>query len=403
MAHELTHVLQQRTGSPTIQRQPLTPEEREKNLKSEKYAGNGRLQNAFDNNPPLKIFAQGEAVRLVQEGLVADGFAMPVSTKASGELDGIFGAETFRVVKQFQQKYADEGLLKPTGRPDGIVGRHTMGKLDQLAPPLFIPPKRHTIPEGAVPPTVKHMSGKFGFNPRARDPSVEFPVIFLGPDPSEGENPRTQAGIHFRAVVNGGSKTRGSVFYVQNVKEHLVRIQMHRAQQRKDCQSQLERPMLDSEYPYSQHRIQFKGSFLTIGHLPTADSPSVFGFAQESFKPNDLMDVFTAMRFRMFLVWDPRETAEKPPLAGAQPISLGFVDWGWAAATTFEAQSSVGELVWNLRVMGGKVFGGGSMQSTPEGAPIVLDPIITDVKLGNRLREACRHKDLGFTVTYKIM
>jgi peptidoglycan hydrolase-like protein with peptidoglycan-binding domain len=73
------------------------------------------------------------AVRLVQDGLVAAGFPLPGSTKPSGELDGIFGSETQNAVKAFQVKFAAEGLVDPGGQPDGRVGRHTMGKLDELA------------------------------------------------------------------------------------------------------------------------------------------------------------------------------------------------------------------------------------------------------------------------------
>lgn len=120
---------------PSRQRvQRLTDAEKQANLTSPRYAGNPRLEAAFDNNPPLRKGASGDGVRLVQEGLVADGFALPGSTKPTGELDGVFGEETFAAVQQFQTKYARDGLLEPTGMPDGVVGRKTMGKLDDLAP-----------------------------------------------------------------------------------------------------------------------------------------------------------------------------------------------------------------------------------------------------------------------------
>lgn len=124
IAHELTHVVQQQnTGTPSIQR--LTEVEKAENLKSRKYARNARLEKAFDNDPPLGIGESGVAVRLVQEGLAADGFEMPASTKQTGGLDGVFGEETFRVVKEFQIKHGLD--------VDGIVGRQTMGRLDGLA------------------------------------------------------------------------------------------------------------------------------------------------------------------------------------------------------------------------------------------------------------------------------
>ena len=115
----------------TIQR--LTAAEKQENLKSLKYAGNSRLEAAFDNSPPMGLGESGDPVRLVQEGLVAAGFPLPRSTKPSGELDGSFGNETRDAVKAFQTTFANEGLVDRNGQPDGLVGRHTMGKLDELA------------------------------------------------------------------------------------------------------------------------------------------------------------------------------------------------------------------------------------------------------------------------------
>jgi hypothetical protein len=120
--------------------QRLTAEEKQENLVSPKYAGNTRLEQAFDNAPPLTVGApRSSAVRLVQEGLVDDGFVMPKSTKPTGELDGSFGQETVETVKQFQGKHAAE-----CGTADGSVGHKTMGALDRLAlgknPPAAPPP-----------------------------------------------------------------------------------------------------------------------------------------------------------------------------------------------------------------------------------------------------------------------
>jgi peptidoglycan hydrolase-like protein with peptidoglycan-binding domain len=147
------------TGSTPVQR--LTAEEKKENLKSAKFAGNARLEQAFDNDPVLSVGANGLHVKLIQEGLVADGFPMPGSTKPTGEMDGIFGSETVEVVKKFQAKH---GLLTKDGRADGLVGRKTMGKLDELAggggggggptptPPTPTPPTP-TPPTPPAPPT----------------------------------------------------------------------------------------------------------------------------------------------------------------------------------------------------------------------------------------------------------
>lgn len=109
-------------------------------LQSEPYASNERLQRAFDNSPALGIGESGKAVQLVQEGLVRDGFAMPRSTKPTGELDGAFGQETFNSALAFQRKH---GL-----GVDGIVGHQTLGKLDELAvqPPELSCPSPEIVP-----------------------------------------------------------------------------------------------------------------------------------------------------------------------------------------------------------------------------------------------------------------
>jgi peptidoglycan hydrolase-like protein with peptidoglycan-binding domain len=148
LAHELTHVVQQGSAEPRGMVRPAgerkgsvpslqcqTEDETiepafsavgsEDDLQSEPYTSNARLQRAFDNNPALRVGESGEAVQLVQEGLVRDGFLMPRSTKPTGELDGAFGQETFSSVRAFQRKHGLDA--------DGIIGHQTMGKLDELA------------------------------------------------------------------------------------------------------------------------------------------------------------------------------------------------------------------------------------------------------------------------------
>jgi peptidoglycan hydrolase-like protein with peptidoglycan-binding domain len=112
------------TPEPKIQR-ALSTEEKALNLKSPAYAGDERLEKAYDNSPAIRWGEKGEPVKKVQQGLIDDGFPMPISTAESGEPDGVYGSETFSTVKKFQEKH---GLGK-----DGIVGRDTMGKLDELA------------------------------------------------------------------------------------------------------------------------------------------------------------------------------------------------------------------------------------------------------------------------------
>lgn len=91
------------------------------NLRSERFAGNPRLEAAYDNAPPMRKGEVGEAVALVQETLVDDGFDMPISTKENGEMDGIFGSETFRTVWAFQEKHDLDS--------DGVVGHDTLDEM----------------------------------------------------------------------------------------------------------------------------------------------------------------------------------------------------------------------------------------------------------------------------------
>ena len=121
--------------------QRLTSEEREENLKSSKFSGQLRLESAFDNNPPLGIGESGEAVRLMQEALVAEGFTMPMSTKPTGEMDGVFGGETLGTVEAFQ---GGHGLVV-----DGRAGRQTLGTLDEL---MRGPEPSPPVPPGPLPP-----------------------------------------------------------------------------------------------------------------------------------------------------------------------------------------------------------------------------------------------------------
>jgi hypothetical protein len=99
-------------------------------LTSPRFAGNARLQAASNNSPAMhKNEAEHDAVRILQKALVDLGFPLPLSTRRDGTLDGIYGDEVFIAVQKFQIKF---GLLGKNGQPDGIVGKQTMSKLDDL-------------------------------------------------------------------------------------------------------------------------------------------------------------------------------------------------------------------------------------------------------------------------------
>jgi hypothetical protein len=84
------------------------------------------LQSAAENSPAMNWGEVGDAVRLVQQALLDLDFQMPISTRRHGSPDGIFGNETKDRVRAFQARH---GLAT-----DGIAGRNTLARLDQLLP-----------------------------------------------------------------------------------------------------------------------------------------------------------------------------------------------------------------------------------------------------------------------------
>ncbi|MFO7698725.1 MAG: peptidoglycan-binding domain-containing protein [Anaerolineae bacterium] len=127
-----------------IRRAPLTAEEREQNLTHSPYAGNERLEQAYDNSPALRSGASGDPVRLVQQGLLDDGILLPASTEnGTAPPDGKFGPETRRGVREFQDRH-DIAV-------DGVVGRQTLGALDELAGTHTTPPGGEVGPDEPVP------------------------------------------------------------------------------------------------------------------------------------------------------------------------------------------------------------------------------------------------------------
>jgi peptidoglycan hydrolase-like protein with peptidoglycan-binding domain len=102
-------------------------------LKSTRFASNQRLQQAAVNSPPIRRGAGGQHVAIVQQAFIDLGLGMAISTKKQGKPDGIFGGETESRVWQFQ---AQTGLTR-----DGVIGRETLEKLDELLPTNGPPPK----------------------------------------------------------------------------------------------------------------------------------------------------------------------------------------------------------------------------------------------------------------------
>ncbi len=125
LAHELTHVQQQTgaecVGDSGIQRTIGDGHD----LAAPRFSGNVILEAAFDDETLIRRGATGTHVRLIQESLVAMGYALPNSVPSANpmQLDGIFGPETEAAIRRFQ---TDAGAVLI----DGIVGQETMGLLD---------------------------------------------------------------------------------------------------------------------------------------------------------------------------------------------------------------------------------------------------------------------------------
>jgi peptidoglycan hydrolase-like protein with peptidoglycan-binding domain len=118
LAHELAHTVQQGSLEPAMQRQAAA----RRVLQAPRFQGNAQLERALNNEILIQRGSTGEAVRLIQESLLAEGYNLP-----GFGADGLFGRETEALIKQFQ---TDAGAVKI----DGIVGPETMGLLDDHDP-----------------------------------------------------------------------------------------------------------------------------------------------------------------------------------------------------------------------------------------------------------------------------
>ena len=121
------------------------------------FAGNDRIQQAANNSPCMAFGERGTAVAILQAALVDLGYAMPITMK-TGTPDGIYGSETKAVVLKFQ---TDQKLGK-----DGIAGRETFTRLDQLIMAKQKPPKKPIAkpkpPQVGPPPIPRDRNYKIG-------------------------------------------------------------------------------------------------------------------------------------------------------------------------------------------------------------------------------------------------
>ena len=126
-------------------------------LQSPRFKDNQQLQKAAANSPPLRVGDTGQGVRLVQQALTDLGYDLPISYKRYGSPDGIYGGETKAKIKSFQTKH---GLSH-----DGIAGKDTMHKLDELLPGAGTPLK--PLPT----------AGKFDFRIRVHLRTINMPAV----------------------------------------------------------------------------------------------------------------------------------------------------------------------------------------------------------------------------------
>lgn len=123
LAHELTHVIQQNPILKTSVSNPVQRKPGDKHdLTAVSLSGDPVLEKTFDNEAVIgkASNSSGEHVRRIQEALISLGIELPLFGA-----DGIFGSETEKGVREFQQE-AD--MSEPEF--DGIVGRKTLGLLD---------------------------------------------------------------------------------------------------------------------------------------------------------------------------------------------------------------------------------------------------------------------------------
>jgi len=120
-------------------------------LKSTRLSRCARIVAASGHARPIAVGEKGEAVEIVQQALIDLKYSMPISTRATGLADGIFGVETKSVVAAFQKR---ERL-----QPDGIVGPKTLRRLDELVAQVEFRDKSDYLARISAPPPHCPISG----------------------------------------------------------------------------------------------------------------------------------------------------------------------------------------------------------------------------------------------------
>ncbi len=145
LAHELTHVVQQKVSHTIYQDTWLRRvhiENGRKVFDCQAYAGDSKLEACLNNESRLRPFDTGDSVIRVQTGLQADG-------EYKGVISGIYDANTGQAVMAFKRNHH----LGFEQYPD--VGPGTMKKLDELCAGPIVPPQVNPpTPFPNLPPPV---------------------------------------------------------------------------------------------------------------------------------------------------------------------------------------------------------------------------------------------------------
>jgi hypothetical protein len=128
MAHELTHVIQQRKGVNSMIQRAIGDGH---DLNSPRFAGDTELEEIYDGNKVLERGERGGHVNKIQHAIQDKGFFL-----MHHGVDGIFESETQRGVRDYQQ---NKGISTD---PIGKIGSNTMGALDSDFPSVSDTPSQ---------------------------------------------------------------------------------------------------------------------------------------------------------------------------------------------------------------------------------------------------------------------
>jgi len=352
---------------------PQRPEvvvEPKTSLDTSVFAANATLVEVMRGKRFLSFGAFGDAVRLVQEALVASEIRRPSTPPTrlpKFGVDGIFGRETKQAVEEFQSEY---GLAV-----DGIVGPQTLYWLDETF-------KNYTGRPSAEPP--HKIPGRFPGELKATLQKPSSVNLTMNADNAvEADTtmgPRISAKATFTATVAG---QEGKVFFVQNVRGVERKVHWQRTT---DCTSECEQARafvgkaqgLDTSLPYNSlpRTVTSEAQTFQTDDQPRHEAESAQN-PKGDFRAGDVVHLFAHDQFRMFLAFGPAS----PLFDFSEFEALGFIDWEWKGKVRF--------------TFDGSTWSAGSVQSRIDPSPasmiqaralIFLGPLYTGDEVDRNLR-----------------